>query len=222
MNPDLRLRELAQQANYEAGIWVGETRPAFRLALQETPPSLLGPGEIKQVDVRFATSFQSRLALLLCGSAGEGAQRAAELFAQAAVACGLRTTKKGSYPVTVGVGFSSAEVIISRTPITYHGIDQPDYVVITSEDGLAHSLERVQTMKRGIVWLDKSLEAPGTGAEVRVRGFRDRAGPRNAAILGMLTFAQETGVIPTEALVATIAESSIKECIPDDLLKPFS
>jgi pyruvate/2-oxoacid:ferredoxin oxidoreductase beta subunit/Pyruvate/2-oxoacid:ferredoxin oxidoreductase gamma subunit len=222
MNPDMRLRELAQEAGYDPGFWVGETRPALRLGLREARASLLGTEEVRQIDVRYATSIQGRLALVLSGSAGEGAQRAAELFAQAAIASGLHVTKKGSYPVTVGVGFSTAEVIVSRDPISYHGASQPDYVVITSEDGLAHSIERIQAMNRGTVWLDKSLEVPTARAEVRVRDFRDRAGSRNAAILGLLTFAQETEVIPTEALVAAVRESSIKRHIPDSLLEPFS
>jgi pyruvate/2-oxoacid:ferredoxin oxidoreductase beta subunit/Pyruvate/2-oxoacid:ferredoxin oxidoreductase gamma subunit len=221
MNPNLHLRQLAHQAGYGPRLWLGEKRPALRLTVQETQPSLLEPPEIKQVDVRFTTPFRSRMALVVSGSAGEGAQRAAELFAQAAIACGLHATKKGSYPVTVGVGFSTAEVIVSRDPIIYHGIDDPDYVVITSDDGLARSLERVQMMSRGTVWIDQSLDVPDTGAEVRVRDFRGRAGPRNAAILGLLTFAQETRVIPTEAMLAAIRESTIEEHIPDGLPRSF-
>jgi hypothetical protein len=121
----------------------------------------------------------------------------------------------------VGVGFSTAEVIVSRDPIIHHGVDDPDYVVITSDAGLACSLERVQMMSRGTVWIDQSLDVPDTGAEVRVRDFRGRAGPRNAAILGLLTFAQETRVIPTEAMLAAIRESTIEEHIPDGLPRSF-
>ena len=159
--------------------------------------------------------------MVLGGSAGEGTQRAAELFARAAMACGLHATKKGSYPVTVGVGFSTAEVVVSRDPITYHGISHPDYCVITSEAGLRHNLDRVSAMSRGVLWLDQSLEPPDTGADLQVRDLRGKAGPRNAAILGLLTLAQETGVIPAEAVVAAVRESSISAHIPHDLLAPF-
>jgi Pyruvate/2-oxoacid:ferredoxin oxidoreductase gamma subunit len=221
MNPGLRLRELADEAGYEPGVWRGEMRSPLRLARQGAGVSLLQTGEIERVDVQFDDSFEGRLALVLSGSAGEGAQRAAELFAQAAMACGLHVTKKGSYPVTVGVGFSSAEVILSRDPIAYHGVSQPDYVVITSEDGLAHSLRRVEAMSGGTVWLDESLAVPSTGAEVRARDFRGRAGPRNAAILGVLTLMEETDIIPTAAMLAAIRESSIAGYVPDDLLRPF-
>lgn len=221
MNPNLRLRKLAQEAGYEPHLLKGEARCALRLAPQDTRASLLRAGEIKRIDARFTTSFQGRLALVVSGSAGEGVQRAAELFAEAAIACGLDVAKKGSYPVTVGVGFSSAEVIVSRGRIVHHGVTEPDYVVITSENGLAFSLERVETMKRGTVWVDKSLETPKTGVEVRECDFRAQAGPKNATIVGLLTFVQDTDVIPPAALVAAIRESSIRQYVPENLLEAF-
>ena len=46
---------------------------------------------------------------------------------------------KRSYPVTVGVGFSTAEINLSKEDIHFHGINIPDLVVITSKEGLNHS-----------------------------------------------------------------------------------
>ncbi|MFQ6102440.1 MAG: thiamine pyrophosphate-dependent enzyme [Anaerolineae bacterium] len=216
MNPGLRLKELARQAGYELGVWTGEARPAFCLTRREGLPSLL---EMKGVKVRFASPLEGRTRVVLGGSAGEGVQRAAEIFAQAAMASGLHVTKKGSYPVTVGVGFSTAEVVLSRDPIAYHGISQPDAVIITSTDGLQHDLERIQKMGGGTVWLDESLEVPKTGAEVRVRDFRGRAGPRNAALYSLTTFARETGIVPPEALVKAVRESPIAKYVPAKVLE---
>ncbi len=205
MNPDLRLKELARQAGYEPGVWTGPTRPAFRPARRETT-SLL---ETLAVSQRYSSPLEGRLTLILGGSAGEGVQQAAELLAQAAMSAGLYATKKGSYPVTVGVGFSVAEVVLSRTPIFYHGVSQPDAVIITSADGLANQRERIHPMKGGILWLDESLPVPETGAEVRVRDFRGRAGARNAGLYALLTFLRETGVVPPEAFVKTVQESPL-------------
>lgn len=221
MNPDLRLRELARKADYGPGLWTGEERPALRMQSGETSGSLLGGDKVCGIEVRFSSTFEGRLELVLGGSAGEGAQRAAELLAQAAMATGLHTTKKGSYPVTVGVGFSTAELIISRQPILYHGISRCDAMIITSDDGLIHNLERIQRMEDGTVWLDESLEVPQTGAEVRVRDFRGRAGPRNAALCGLLTFVEESGIVPVEAMLAAVRESSLGEHVPDTLLEAF-
>ncbi|HHH41676.1 MAG TPA: hypothetical protein ENK56_06690 [Chloroflexi bacterium] len=214
-NPGLRLKELAQAAGYEPGVWRGTRRPAFRLPPGEEKPSLL---EMEPIPVRYTSPLEGRMALVVGGSAGEGVQRAAELFARAAIGSGLEATKKGSYPVTVGVGFSTAEVVLSRRPIAYHGIAQPDVVVITSEDGLRHEAERVLRMEGGTLWIDESLPVPETGAEVRVRDFRGRAGPRNAALYALLTLARETGVVPPEAFVEAIQASPIGRHVPPELL----
>ena len=219
MNPDLRLRQLAEEAGYEPGVWTGEERPAFELSDGASHESLVEPERVRETEVHDDSPLQDRFSLILGGSAGEGAQRAAELLVEAAMASGLHATKKGSYPVTVGVGFSTAEVILSRDPILYHGIAEPDAVMITSDDGLAHNWERIEAMKSGSVWIDESLEAPETGADVRVRDFRGRAGARNAAIYSLLTMVGETEVITPEALIGVIRQSSIAEYVPEQLLK---
>jgi 2-oxoglutarate ferredoxin oxidoreductase subunit beta len=216
MYPGLRLRELAKRAGCEARVWAGEPRPAFRLAHREGLPSLLDG--VQDVETRFASPLEGRLAMLVSGSAGEGVQRAAGFFAQAAIASGLHVTKKGSFPVTVGVGFSDAEVILSGEPINYHGVSQPDVVIIVSADGLQRNIARIQAMDGGTVWLDASLKVPETGAEMRVRDLRGRGGPRNAALYGLMVFARETGVVPPEALANVVRESSIGDRIPAEVL----
>ncbi len=229
MNPGLRLQELAEEADYKyrPGVWRREDngRSAFHPTPRESLPSLVGRDAVEVIEVsegRDAASLEERIALVIGGSAGEGVQKAAELFAQAGIASGLHATKKGSYPVTVGVGFSTAEVILSRDPIAYHGIDHPDAVIVTSADGLAHNQERIRGMEEGTVWLDESLEVPPTGAQAHVRDFRGRAGPRNAALYSLLTFAQETDIIAPPTLSKIIRESSIGDYIPDDMLAEFA
>jgi pyruvate/2-oxoacid:ferredoxin oxidoreductase beta subunit/Pyruvate/2-oxoacid:ferredoxin oxidoreductase gamma subunit len=217
--PDFRLREVAKQFGYQPGVWKGEARPVFRLGQSQESPSLL---DMDPVPVRFTSSLEKPESVVMGGSAGEGVQRACELFAQAGMACGLHATKKGSYPVTVGVGFSTAEVILSPDPIAYHGISQPDAVIITTFEGLNHNLSRIQAMDAGALWIDAGLEIPQTGADVVVRDFSGRAGPRNAALYALLAFVQETGAIPAEALVEAVRQSSIGGRIPADLLEEFA
>jgi Pyruvate/2-oxoacid:ferredoxin oxidoreductase gamma subunit len=168
--------------------------------------------------VSFESPLKGRVAVLVSGSAGEGVQRAAEFLAQAAIACGLHVTKKGSFPVTVGVGFSDAEIVLSCDPIDYHGVSQPDVVLVASADGLRHNRERIRAMSSGTVWLDASLEAPETGAQVRVVDLRGRAGPRSAALCGLMVFARETGVVPPEALAQAVRESDIGDRVPVEVL----
>ena len=200
LNPELRLHELARRAGCEPGVWVAPARAGFRLPHRDATASLL---EMDATPARYTAALPAagRVAVVLGGSAGEGVQRAAETLARAALACGLAVAKKSSYPVTVGVGFSTAEVILSRDPIDYHGVAEPDAVLITSEHGLRHNLARIRRMERGTLWLDASLPEPDTRAEVRARDFRGQAaGPRGAALCAVKAFVQETGILPVEAL----------------------
>ncbi len=225
MNPDLRLRDLAHEVGYEPDIWRGERRSPFHphsLRAQDVSSDLLAERQIKTVEPQFQAALEDRLALVLSGSAGEGVQKAAELFARAAISSGLHATKKGRYPVTVGVGFSTAEVIVARQPIAYHGISQPDAVIVTSADGLAQERERIEAMSTGTVWLDESLEKPETEAKLRLRDFRDHAGERNAALYSLLTFTQESNILPPAAMVAAIRASSIARFVPQHVLAPFT
>jgi 2-oxoglutarate ferredoxin oxidoreductase subunit beta len=216
MNPGLRLRDLAEQAGSEPKTWIREQRPAFRLEHRDGLLSLLDG--LERVEVGFESPLQGRTALLVTGSAGEGVQRAAEFLARAAIASGLHMTKKGSFPVTVGVGFSDVDLILSRDPIDYHGVSRPDAVIVTSADGLRHNIDRIRTMEAGMVWLDASLEVPETGAQVRAVDLRGRAGPRSAALYGLMVFARETGVVPPEALAQAVRESDIGDRVPEEVL----
>lgn len=199
-NPDFKLRQAAEAAGYALGTWTHPPRPPYRLHFAAEKPSLLS--QLKLVEQQQKAQLPRRLGIVLAGSAGEGVQYAAESLARAALAGGLHATKKGSYPVTVGVGFSAAETLLSPEPIRYHGIAEPDFLIVTSEDGLHWAAPRLATMRRGKVFVDASLPRPEAAVPVEVRDFRTPFGAKNAALLALATAAREEGFLP-EALVAT-------------------
>ncbi len=198
-NPDFKLRQAAEAAGYALGSWTNPPRPPFRLQFGAQKPSLLS--QLKLVTRKQQARLPHRLGIVLAGSAGEGVQYAAESLARAAVAGGLHATKKGSYPVTVGVGFSAAEILLSPEPIRYHGISEPDFLVITSEDGLHWARPKLLAMRHGRVFVDASLPKPEASVPVEVRDFRTPFGAKNAALLALATVAREEALLP-EALIA--------------------
>lgn len=199
LNPEFRLRHVAERAGYALGAWRGAERPALRVNFSAYHPSLLD--KLKLVERHGPVPLSGRLGLVLAGSAGEGVQYAAEQLARAAVAGGLHATRKGSYPVTVGVGFSAAEILLSPEPIRYHGISEPDHLIVTSQDGLHWASRQLAALRRGKVWLDVSLPQRQLAVPVEVRDFRSPYGARNAALVALATVARETGLLP-EPLVA--------------------
>ncbi len=217
-NPNRKLDDIAKEAGIEIGKWrtTGE-RPSFHAERREKRPSLIE--NEKAIPVRYTSTLKGRYTIVLSGSAGEGVQSAAEYLAQAAIACGLHATKKGSYPVTVGVGFSMAEIILSSEPIHFTGISEPDAVLVTSGDGLGKVRGIVEKMSRGTVYLDSTLEAPATKASVVKHDFRGPLGGRSAVFVALVTLLGRNSVIPPEAFVTVLKESSLGKKLDFDKLR---
>ncbi len=97
-----------------------------------------------QLEVIDDNELASEISIVIAGSAGEGVQYASKQLCQRAVSKGLNISQKGDNPVTIGTGFSLAEVKISPREILYSGIDKPDYILISSADGLKRVAEYFQ------------------------------------------------------------------------------
>lgn len=204
-NPGQKTEVLAQNAGLEFGVWRNPAKPVLRLTLNTNRASLL---DEKPIARQWTVKVENRLGILLGGSAGGGIQQAAELLARAAIASGLYSTKKGTYPVTVGTGYSVAEVVIDRQPILYTGIQTPDVVVVVSQDGLSYTEKLLRKMKQGLLVIDESLTLPPSGVKVITQPFVKMAGAKNAALLALLYFLKSTGTLPVEALLDQIKSAS--------------
>lgn len=196
-NPGQKIEELVHRAGLEFGVWRNPERPVFKLTLDRNRGSLL---KEKPIAVQWSTRVQNRIGIVIAGSAGGGVQQAGELLASAAIASGLYTTKKGTYPVTVGTGYSVAEVIIRKAPIIFTGIQNPDVGVVVSSSGLSYVERLLGGMKQGLLLIDESLPSPPTGAKEVKLPFVKTAGPKNAVLLAILYLAKSTGIIPLGAL----------------------
>ncbi|HNT28424.1 MAG TPA: thiamine pyrophosphate-dependent enzyme [bacterium] len=206
-NPNRKLDDIAKEAGIEVGHWAGPAREPYRPATHAAPASLFAAE--KPIAARHKASLKERYAVVLSGSAGEGVQSAAEFLAQAALSCGLHATKKGSYPVTVGVGFSTAEILLSPQPLHFTGISVPDAVIATSQDGLNKVRGLVEKMTKGTLYLDASLEAPATKATVVKHDFRGPLGGRSAVLVALTMLLDRAGIMPTDAFLSVLKESSL-------------
>ncbi|RMF59642.1 MAG: hypothetical protein D6748_05970 [Calditrichaeota bacterium] len=204
-----KLKDLQQLADYPEASYQNHRTP-FRVTPRETV-SLLQDVEILKPE--FKSSLEHRLRIILAGSAGEGIQLAGDLLAAAGMLSGLYCTKKGEYPITVGTGFSIAEIILSRDPVHYTGIDTPDLLFILSPDGLAKVKDRITATTRLII--DESLAGEVEQPPFIVRDFRGAGGKKGAALLAVYSWLKQSKLLPPEAL-KSIAEKHRKR---DNLLR---
>lgn len=214
-NPGRKLREISASAGRPPGRWVREPRPGLPEQGRKTRDLL---ADLESVKPQFSPALDRRVSVVLSGSAGEGVQLASTLLAKAAMLSGYSVTQKGSYPVTVGVGFSAAEVNIAPGEIHFHGIGQPDFVVITSLDGLDHMKGQIGAMTGGVLFLDESLPVPATGARLFRHDFRG-VGGRNAAVYSLFVLARETGILDIEALFRGLHGGRLAEKLPHDVIR---
>lgn len=209
-NPGRKPADIVREAGLEFGVWRNPGRPAGRLSPRSDCRSLF---EIEPIEVTGSSALSGRLAVLVAGSAGGRVQHAAEALARAAISFGLHASKKGSYPVTVGTGYSAAELILSAEPILYTGVVKPDAAVIVSADGLSYAGRAVEQMDEGLLILDESLEPPPTGARVLRQPFQRLAGPKDAVLLALLFLLQNNPVVLPDALLAAARSERGKDLI---------
>ena len=215
-NPGMKLSKVVEESGLEVKIFADRNGNVYQSEPREDLPSLITA--LPSIPSAYQAAIDQPVRIMISGSAGEGVQSAADLLAMAAISAGLNVTKKGSYPVTVGIGYSSAEIILSPEKILYTGSPVPDILIITSEDGLGFAMPYLKRMKTGMVLIDISLSAPASLPTVTIRDLREPAGSRNVSLFSLIVLLTLNPLIPLEALLGQIRSSKLGEKLNLDKL----
>ncbi len=169
-------------------------RRAGMVPIRETRSLLSG---LEVLDSTFGNNLNiERQGVLIAGSAGGGVQSAAVLLAKAAVKSGLYASMKGEYPITVGTGFSLAEVIISKKPIHYTGLENPGNILVVTGDGWEKVKDKIRDGQ--MVVADEKIPFHG---EAYSLPLVKKAGKKGAALAAVAYWLEKTGIFPVEALI---------------------
>jgi len=211
-NPKRKLQEIVESANKPVKTWTNNREP-FKFPERKIVANLLEKTPIIE-PIKSEKTLNKQIQVVLSGSAGEGVQLAATILCKAAVKHGYNITQKGTYPVTVGVGFSNAEVNISPHEINFHGLSNPEYVLVISQDGLDFSKKTIKELSdKAWLLIDKSLEIPETRANIKQVDFRGK-GVKNAVIASLFTFAKISNIIEVDTIKQILEEMSLLEKFP--------
>jgi 2-oxoglutarate ferredoxin oxidoreductase subunit beta len=198
-NPGMKLKALIEEAGIEIKVYTDNEPKVYKTNEKENALTLFDPK--LEIEKEFTPRLVRPVRLFLSGTAGEGVQSGASLFVKAGMRCGLQVTKKGSYPVTVGVGFSAANLILSPEPILYTGAPRPDVIIVTSEDGLKFAQNLIDNaIEDTLLIIDNTLEKPVTKARMVRHHFREHFGGRNAILTALYEYVRQSEIIPMEAL----------------------
>jgi len=115
--------------------------------------------------------------------------------------CGLSVSMKGEYPITVGSGFSVAEVILSREKINYTGLERPDVAIVISEDGLTKVHDLIGNA--GTLILDQKLKTDEFNKSL-IADFSGIGGRKGAALCAITWWIKQSEIIPFKALAEVV------------------
>jgi Pyruvate/2-oxoacid:ferredoxin oxidoreductase gamma subunit len=150
------------------------------------------------------------VSVIVAGSAGQRVRSGAALFGRAALASGFFATQKDDYPITVRTGHSLSEIKVSPEEILYTAIEEPDVILLLSQDGLDQVSGRLQSMAEGsLILADETfhIEVP-RGVTLETYPFRREArksGKASITVLSLGTFLARKSVVPLQAFLDAAA-----------------
>ena len=159
---------------------------------------------------QFKSTIDDKIGVVIAGSAGGGIQSAAKMLAQAGVLAGLHASMKGEYPITVGTGFSVAEVILSKDPIKYTGLEKPNVVIAVTDDGWNKVKNSITTESN--VFIDRKINSNQVS---EIKDFIKKGGKKGAALSAVSYWIRKSGVIPIEALLKVVENHKYETTLQD-------
>ena len=216
MNPGV-MRDMLAANELATGVLSANNRPEYSKAYRQV---FQGAGDGRgrdrvELPARYAHGLEGRTGILLAGSAGEKVRSSATLFGMAAILSGLYATQKDDYPITVMTGHSVSELLVSPTEIAYTGIDDPDAVLLLSDEGVKYLRGQLPALSpRCQVLAEAGLTLPAMRAQVHRLPFKATAAKVDKAVLALValaTYVARSGVFPVDALREAIRRTAKPE-----------
>ncbi len=204
------LLETQRSQGMETGLLVREERPEFSRALRTQVDAARGQPTlpIRALEPVFTSHLDRPFRLVVAGKAGGKVRSTASVVAAAGVLSGLWATQRDDYPVTIMSGHSVSEVILSPREILYTGIEKPDALIITAQEGLRkveHFLSRME--EDDVVFVTPAFAHVETRARTVVidpRAAGVRVTRANETLLVVLAALQQLDLYPYEAVAEAI------------------
>ncbi len=145
---------------------------------------------------------------VILGSAGQHILTAGEILGLAGLTAGLNVTQKNDYNITVLVGPSVSELILSPEKIDYTGITMPTAVIALAPEGVARRKDLFPRLNPECPVIQASgVEIPATKAKIIPVDFKGQGlKPADWAIAALAVLAGMNRVLTREMLDAALAE----------------
>ncbi|MBW2278817.1 MAG: 2-oxoacid:acceptor oxidoreductase family protein [Deltaproteobacteria bacterium] len=208
---------LLESHGLKTGLLVDKKREEYSIGYRRTYEEIGKKAQKTKpkIEVEFEHKVDRQIGIVIAGSAGQKIKSASTLFAQGGMYSGLETTQKDDYPITVMTGHSLAEIIFSPEQIDYTAIDDPDYFLAISEDGVKRAKKRIAALsEKCVLYAEESLELPETKAKViRVPlvATAKTVSKLSIGIVGLAALLADSGLYPVEAFDKAIGNFQKKK-----------
>ncbi|MBT8373668.1 MAG: 2-oxoacid:acceptor oxidoreductase family protein [Deltaproteobacteria bacterium] len=128
------------------------------------------PVKIEKSVIRPNTGRQE---VIILGNAGQRIVTAGEILCLAGLSAGLNATQKNDYPITVLRGHSISELVLSSEEIGFTGIENPDAIVILSQEGVDRRINLFASLdEKTLILRVPEVKIPSSKATIRNIDFK--------------------------------------------------
>ncbi len=183
-------------------------RPEYGHRYQEQVETLAPVSMPAGVDACFDAPQPGRQEVILLGSAGQRILTAGEILGIAGLTAGLNVTQKNDYNITVLVGPSVSELILSPEKIDYTGITTPTAVIALAPEGVARRKSLFSQLGPETLVIQASgVEIPPTSGKVVPVDFKSQKMKKTDwALASLAVLAQMQKVLTGKMLDAALTQ----------------
>jgi len=183
-------------------------RPEYGHRYQEQMETLAPVSMPAGVDACFDAPQPGRQEVILLGSAGQRILTAGEILGIAGLTAGLNVTQKNDYNITVLVGPSVSELILSPEKIDYTGITTPTAVIALAPEGVARRKSLFSQLGPETLVIQASgVEIPPTSGKVVPVDFKSQKVKKTDwALASLAVLAQMQKVLTGKMLDAALTQ----------------
>ncbi len=183
-------------------------RPEYGRAYREKAKAQKAAVMPEGMTASFRPPQPGRQEAVILGSAGQRILTAGEILCLAGLSAGLNVTQKNDYNITVLIGPSVSELILSPEKIDYTGITIPTAVIALAPEGVARRKDLFPRLTpESLVIQALGVEIPATQAKIVTADFKGQGlKPTDWAIAALCVLAGMNRVLTREMLDAALTE----------------
>jgi 2-oxoglutarate/2-oxoacid ferredoxin oxidoreductase subunit beta len=144
--------------------------------------------------------------VMVAGSAGGKVRSAAKMIAEAAIRSSLYVAQRDDYPITVKSGHSVSQIVLSSRYVDFPGMQEPDVLVILTDDGMRKSRRYLPTMKGAVYVVPQYADIETTGSLMVLDPARaeSRVGRSELALAVLSGAVLHQGLLTVDALRSAV------------------